>query len=111
MVVPDGAEAGLKKGDRVKLNLAPYAASKKQPISTSCFLEWRLPKITIRNNKKKARPWPEPPTTHYLYDLNNQLIAETLADGTILREYIYLDGEPLVLKEYQTNPGTYYLSS
>ena len=47
-------------------------------------------------------------TTHYLYDLNNQLIAETLANGTVLREYIYLDGEPLALKEYQTNPGTYY---
>jgi RHS repeat-associated protein len=47
-------------------------------------------------------------TTYYLYDLNNQLIAETLVDGTVLREYIYLDGEPLVLKEYQTNPGTYY---
>jgi YD repeat-containing protein len=47
-------------------------------------------------------------TTHYLYDLGSQLIAETLADGTVLREYIYLDGEPMVLKEYQTNPGTYY---
>ena len=50
-------------------------------------------------------------TTHYLYDLNNQLIAETLVDGTVLREYIYLDGEPLALKEYQTNPGTYYFIS
>jgi len=47
-------------------------------------------------------------TTHYLYDLNNQLIAETGLDGTVLREYIYLDGEPIALREYQTNPGTYY---
>ena len=47
-------------------------------------------------------------TTHYLYDLNSQLIAETLLDGTPLREYIYLDGEPLALREYETNPGTYY---
>jgi RHS repeat-associated protein len=47
-------------------------------------------------------------TIHYLYDLNSQLIAETLLDGTPLREYIYLDGEPLALREYQTNPGTYY---
>ena len=47
-------------------------------------------------------------TTHYLYDLNSQLIAETLIDGTPLREYIYLDGEPLALREYETNPGTYY---
>ncbi|MDP3478236.1 MAG: RHS repeat-associated core domain-containing protein [Desulfoprunum sp.] len=47
-------------------------------------------------------------TSHYIYDLNSQLIAETLLDGTPLREYIYLDGEPLALREYQTNPGTYY---
>ena len=47
-------------------------------------------------------------TTHYLYDLNSQLIAETLADGTPLREYIYLDGEPIAVKEYQANIGTYY---
>jgi len=47
-------------------------------------------------------------TTHYLYDQNNQLIAETSLDGTVLREYIYLDGEPIALREYQTNPGTYY---
>ncbi len=45
---------------------------------------------------------------HYHYDVNNLLIAETLADGTILREYIYLDGEPLALKEYEGNPGLYY---
>jgi RHS repeat-associated protein len=47
-------------------------------------------------------------TTHYIYDLNSQLIAETLVDGTPLREYIYLDGEPLALREYESNPGTYY---
>jgi RHS repeat-associated protein len=47
-------------------------------------------------------------TIHYLYDLNSRLIAETLVDGTPLREYIYLDGEPVALREYQTNPGTYY---
>ncbi|MBI5591473.1 MAG: RHS domain-containing protein [Deltaproteobacteria bacterium] len=47
-------------------------------------------------------------TIHYLYDLNSRLIAETLVDGTVLREYIYLDGEPIALREYQTNPGTYY---
>ncbi|MBI5591469.1 MAG: RHS domain-containing protein, partial [Deltaproteobacteria bacterium] len=47
-------------------------------------------------------------TIHYLYDLNSRLIAETLLDGTVLREYIYLDGEPIALREYQTNPGTYY---
>ena len=45
-------------------------------------------------------------TTHYLYDLNSQLIAETLADGTPLREYIYLDGEPIALQEYQATIGT-----
>ncbi len=46
---------------------------------------------------------------HYHYDVNNLLIAKTQANGgTILREYIYLDGEPLALKEYESNPGLYY---
>ena len=47
-------------------------------------------------------------TIHYHYDLNNHLIAESLADGTPLREYLYLDNEPLAMREYQTNPGCYY---
>ena len=47
-------------------------------------------------------------TIHYHYDMNNLLIAETLADGTPLRDYFYLGGEPLALLEYKTNPGTYY---
>ncbi len=47
-------------------------------------------------------------TTHYLYDLNSQLIAETSVAGTPIREYIYLDGEPIAVKDYQANPGIYY---
>ena len=47
-------------------------------------------------------------TIHYHYDLNNHLIAESLADGTPLREYLYLDNEPLAMREYQTNPDLYY---
>ena len=47
-------------------------------------------------------------TILYHYCQDNLLIAETLADGTTLREYVYLDGEPLALREYETNPGTYY---
>ena len=41
-------------------------------------------------------------------DSSNRLIAETLVDGTVLREYIYLNSESLVLKGNQTNPGIYY---
>ena len=47
-------------------------------------------------------------TTHYIYDLNSQLIAETLADGTPLRDYFYLEGQPLAVREYQNTPGLYY---
>ena len=47
-------------------------------------------------------------TTHYLYDLDSRLIAETLLDGTLLREYIYLDGEPVALREYKNNVGINY---
>ena len=46
-------------------------------------------------------------TTCYLYDINSQLIAESV-DGTVAREYFYLDGQPLALREYQSNPGTYF---
>ena len=47
-------------------------------------------------------------TTHFVYDLNNNLIAETLADGTPIRDYFYLNGEPLAVREYQNSPGLYY---
>ena len=47
-------------------------------------------------------------TIHYHYCKSNLLIGETLADGTPLRDYLYLNGEPLALREYETNPGTYY---
>lgn len=47
-------------------------------------------------------------TTHYLYDLGGRLIAETALDGTVHREYVYLDNEPIALREYQNQPGTYY---
>jgi RHS repeat-associated core domain len=47
-------------------------------------------------------------TIHYHYDLNNHLIAESLADSTPLRDYIYLNDEPLAMQEHQTNPGLYY---
>ena len=60
------------------------------------------------SSNRRVRKTAGTTTTHYLYDLDSHLIAETLADGTMLREYIYLDEEPLALKEYQTNPGTYY---
>jgi RHS repeat-associated protein len=46
--------------------------------------------------------------THYHYDNNNLLIGEALADGTLLRDYFYLNGEPIALREYEQNPGTYF---
>ncbi len=59
-------------------------------------------------SNRRVRKTAEGTVTHYHYDLNSQLIAETLDDGILLRKYIYLNGEPLALKEYQNNPGTYY---
>ena len=49
-------------------------------------------------------------TIHYHYDLDSRLIAETLSDGTPVRDYFYLDNEPLAVREYriQENPGLYY---
>ncbi|MDR3631701.1 MAG: RHS repeat-associated core domain-containing protein, partial [Desulfocapsaceae bacterium] len=59
-------------------------------------------------NNRRIRKSTGGVTSHYLYDINNNLIAETLLDGTPLREYIYLDGEPIAVKEYQSIPGIYY---
>ena len=47
-------------------------------------------------------------TTYYLYDLENRLIAEISGSGTVLREYIWLEQEPLALREYELRPGLYY---
>jgi len=37
----------------------------------------------------------------YAYDLDSRLIAETAADGTPIRDYVYLNNEPLAVREYQ----------
>jgi len=50
-------------------------------------------------------------TIHYHYCQQNLLIAETLANGTPLRDYFYLNGEPMGLREYEKNPGTYYFGN
>ena len=48
-------------------------------------------------------------TTYYLYNLEDQLIAELLGNGTVLREYVWLNGQPLVLAEYTgANSGVYF---
>ena len=47
-------------------------------------------------------------TTLYHYDISGMLIAETDTDGIPLREYIYLNNEPIALKEYENDPGLYY---
>ena len=47
-------------------------------------------------------------TTYYLYDLENRLTAEIAGSGTVLREYIWLENEPLALREYELRPGLYF---
>ena len=47
-------------------------------------------------------------TIHYHYDQDSRLIGESLANGTVLREYVYLRGEPVALLEYETQPGWYF---
>ena len=62
-----------------------------------------------RERRPKGVPVGET-TVHYLYDANSQLIAETSADGTVQREYIYLDGEPLAARDDPSpaNPGWHH---
>ena len=47
-------------------------------------------------------------TTVFHYDRQGRLIAESATDGTILREYIYFNDEPLALVESGT---TYYFAN
>ena len=41
-------------------------------------------------------------------DLENRLLAEIAENGTVLREYVWLENEPLALREYELRPGLYY---
>ena len=47
-------------------------------------------------------------TTVFLYDLEGRLITESSATGTIQREYIYFNDEPLALIE---NGSVYYFAN
>ncbi|MCK9296643.1 MAG: RHS domain-containing protein, partial [Desulfobulbaceae bacterium] len=47
-------------------------------------------------------------TTCYVYDADNNLIAEIAGDGTPLRDYIYLGSEPVAMKVYGAQAGIYY---
>ena len=47
-------------------------------------------------------------TTHYHYDPSGNLIAETSATGTPLRDIIYQDGERVAMKVYGSGAGTYW---
>jgi RHS repeat-associated protein len=46
--------------------------------------------------------------TYYHYDADGKLIAEIAVDGTPLRDYIYLDSEPVAMKIYGAQAGIYY---
>ncbi len=45
-------------------------------------------------------------TTHYVFDLSGKLIAETKADGTLIREYIYLGSQPIALITQAGDPAS-----
>ena len=47
-------------------------------------------------------------TTHYHYDLNGLLIAETDGAGNPIRDYVYLDGEPVAMQVYGAGAGWYW---
>ncbi|MFH2048312.1 MAG: RHS repeat-associated core domain-containing protein, partial [bacterium] len=47
-------------------------------------------------------------TTYYMYDQEDNLIAELSADGVVQKEYIYLGSEPVAMKVYGAQAGIYY---
>ncbi len=46
--------------------------------------------------------------THYHYDLAGQLICETDGSGNAIRDYVYLNGEPVAMQLYGDDAGWYY---
>jgi RHS repeat-associated protein len=50
-------------------------------------------------------------TTHFHHDLQGRLIAETAGDGTPLRDYVYQNGNLVVIKLHGTQAGMYYVIS
>lgn len=50
-------------------------------------------------------------TTHFHYDLQGRLIAETARDGTALRDYIYQNGNLVAVKLHGIQAGVYYVIS
>ncbi|MGB5687122.1 MAG: DUF6531 domain-containing protein, partial [Candidatus Electrothrix sp.] len=61
----------------------------------------------VRRNKKTVSGT----TTHFHYDLQGRLIAETSGDGTALRDYVYQNGNLVALKLHGTQAGVYYVIS
>ena len=59
-------------------------------------------------NNRRIRKTVSGKTTYYVYGSGNQLVGELSSSGAVLREYVYLESEPLALIEYQTSPGVYY---
>jgi RHS repeat-associated protein len=47
-------------------------------------------------------------TTHYHYDLNGRLIAETAGAGNPIRDYVHIDGEPVAMQVYGAGAGWYW---
>jgi len=47
-------------------------------------------------------------TTYYIYDKDSNLIAEADGNGSLLREYIYLNGQIHAVATYGTPTGIYY---
>ncbi len=50
-------------------------------------------------------------TTHFHYDLQGRLIAETAGDGTPLQDYVYQNDNLVALKLHGTQAGVYYVIS
>ena len=47
-------------------------------------------------------------TTLFQYDLSGNLIAETTEEGSLLRDYIYFNGQPFALMVHETSEAGFY---
>ena len=84
-----------------RLNAATAGASQKGGYTYDAF--GRLADRVVSNTTPSGE-------THFIYDLNNHVIAETDSTGATLREYLWLDDLPVaVVDAVQTAPVIYFV--
>lgn len=98
IVMPRAGAGSLELGYSKRNQLESVAAAGQPPGSTAVYLHNSLGQRTLKSLNGSER--------RYLYDPQGHLLAESLADGSIVEEYVYLNGQPLALLGLPNRPQT-----